>query len=258
MIDRAADSLAGQVAVVTGSSRGIGRAIALELARRGADVLIHAGHDARAAEEVAAEVQSLERQSEVLLCDLSEEDAQRQFVHRAWSWRGGVDIWVNNAGVDVLTGTARHWSFDRKLRALWRVDVTATITLSRLVGQRMKARGGGAIINIGWDQAERGMEGDSGELFAAVKGAVMAFSKSLACSLAPQVRVNCLAPGWIQTAWGQTASRVWQKRAKRESQLGRWGTPDDVAKAACFLASPAASYLTGQVLAVNGGFRPGS
>jgi 3-oxoacyl-[acyl-carrier protein] reductase len=106
---------------------------------------------------------------------------------------------------------------------------------------------------MGWDQAETGMEGDSGELFAAGKGAVMAFTKSLARSLAPQVRVNCLAPGWIRTAWGSEASAQWQQRAVREAPLARWGTPEDVAATALWLASPAASFITGQVIRVNGG-----
>jgi 3-oxoacyl-[acyl-carrier protein] reductase len=106
---------------------------------------------------------------------------------------------------------------------------------------------------MGWDQAEAGMEGDSGELFAAVKGAVMAFTRSLALSLAPEVRVNCLAPGWIRTAWGVGASEVWQERVRRETPLGRWGEPEDVAATARWLVSPAAAYLTGQVIRINGG-----
>ena len=87
----------------------------------------------------------------------------------------------------------------------------------------MKARGRGAIINIGWDQAEQGMAGDSGEMFAAIKGAVMAFTRSLAQSLAPQVRVNCLAPGWIETAWGEQASDYWQERADAASRCAAAG-----------------------------------
>ena len=117
----------------------------------------------------------------------------------------------------------------------------------------MKAAGGGAIVNLGWDQAEQGMAGDSGEMFAATKGAIMAFSRSLAKSLAPQVRVNCLAPGWIKTSWGEQASAYWQQRATRESLRGRWGLPEDVAAVARFLASPAADFITGQVIAVGGG-----
>ena len=85
----------------------------------------------------------------------------------------------------------------------------------------------------------------------------MAFSQSLAQSLAPRVRVNCLAPGWIKTAWGEQASDSWQQRAVREALLERWGTPQDVATAARFLVSPAAAFITGQVIPVNGGFRYG-
>src|SRR5262249_32399295 len=95
--------------------------------------------------------------------------------------------------------------------------------------------------------------GASGELFAATKGAVMAFTRSLALSLAPEVRVNALAPGWVKTAWGERAPDAWQRRAVREAPLARWGTPADAAGAACFLVGPDAAFLTGQVLRVNGG-----
>ena len=97
------------------------------------------------------------------------------------------------------------------------------------------------------------MDGDSGQLFAASKGAVMAFARSLAVSLAPEVRVNCIAPGWIRTAWGETASAAWQERVRRETPLGVWGLPEDVAAAAAWLASPAAAFMTGQTIRVNGG-----
>lgn len=248
-------NLAGQTAVVTGASSGIGRAIARELAAAGAAVLVHARQNCDGAEETAAQVRTFGGPAEVLLADLTQTAQQDTLVDRAWQWRAPIDIWVNNAGVDLLTSPSARWSFEEKLEALWRVDVAATIRLSRLVGRRMQAAGHGVIVNIGWDGAERGMAGDSGELFAASKGAVTAFSRSLAQSLAPQVRVNCVAPGWIKTAWGQQASASWQERGERESLLNRWGTPEDVARAVRFLVSPAASFLNGQVLEVNGGFR---
>jgi 3-oxoacyl-[acyl-carrier protein] reductase len=252
-----AESLQGATAVVTGSSSGIGRAIALELAAAGADVLVHARRSREAAGETARQVRALGGQSEVVLSDLREMVDQDAFVERAWQWRGRVDVWINNAGADVLTGKAARWSFERKLEELWRVDVIATMRLSRVAGTRMKAQGSGVILNQGWDQAAYGMAGDSGELFAASKGAIMAFTRSLAKSLAPEVRVNCLAPGWIRTAWGQRASEDWQRRAVGESLLRRWGTPEDVARVARFLASPDAAFITGQIVPVNGGFRGG-
>ena len=117
----------------------------------------------------------------------------------------------------------------------------------------MKQQGSGVVLTVGWDQAETGMEGDSGELFSATKGAVMAFSRSLALSLAPEVRVNVLAPGWIKTAWGDSAPEAWHDRVIRETPQRRWGTPEDVAAVARFLVSPQAEFLTGQVFRVNGG-----
>lgn len=249
----ATKELAGQVAVVTGSGSGIGRATALELAAAGAAVVLHARRNRAGAEEVAAAITRLGSQAEVMLVDLAEPRGQDELVARAWDWRGRVSIWVNNAGVDVLTGPGAGLSFEGKLDALWKVDVAATVRLSRQVGQRMKAVGSGLIVNIGWDGVDHGMAGDTAELFAAAKGAVMGFSRSLAQSLAPEVRVNCLAPGWIRTAWGSCASEYWQRRAERESLAGRWGTPEDVAAAVRMLASPGASFINGQTIAVNGG-----
>lgn len=247
--------LTGQTAVVTGASSGIGRAIALAFATAGADCLVHARSNHAGAEATAAEIRGLGRQAVTQLADLADPQAHEKLVDAAWQWQGAVDIWVNNAGVDVLTGELAQRSFEEKLSLLLAVDVTATVRLSRLVGKRMQERGHGVILNMGWDQAERGMAGDSGEMFSAVKGAVMTFSRSLARSLAPQVRVNCLAPGWIRTAWGETTSAAWKQRAMKESLLERWGTPEDVAEAACYLASPRASFITGETLSVSGGHR---
>jgi 3-oxoacyl-[acyl-carrier protein] reductase len=246
------DSLTGQTAVVTGSSSGIGRAIALELAGAGADVLVHAGHNREGAAEVAKEICKLGREAHIEFADLADIGLQDHLVASAWAWRP-IDIWINNAGADVLTGAAADWLFDEKLAVLWNVDVVATLRLSRQVGERMRARGRGTIVNIGWDQAETGMEGDSGQMFAAAKGAIMAATRSLAKSFAPSVRVNCVAPGWIRTRWGEEASAEWQERAKRESLRARWGEPDDIARTVRFLASPAADFINGQVIHVNGG-----
>jgi len=244
--------LAGLRALVTGSTGGIGRAIALQLAAAGADVVVH-GRRQSAAQEVSHQLEQAGIRSQVVLADLREPTDCDRLVQSAWKEWAGIDIWINNAGADILTGDAARWPFERKLQELLAVDLNATIRLSRDVGQRMKSQGRGVLLNMGWDQAEMGMEGDSGQLFGSVKAAVIAFSKSLALSLAPEVRVNCLAPGWIRTAWGTSASERWQERVRRETPLGRWGTPEDVAAAARWLVSPAAAFITGQVIRVNGG-----
>jgi 3-oxoacyl-[acyl-carrier protein] reductase len=231
--------LAGLNALVTGSTSGIGGAIAAAFIAAGASTITHGRQTLWGGRHVAADL------SIPAECD--------RLAEQAWGALDGLDVLVLNAGADTLTGDAAKWSFDQKLDALLAVDLKATMRLARNIGARMKARGRGSIITIGWDQAETGMEGDSGELFAAVKGAVMCFTRSLALSLAPEVRVNCVAPGWIRTAWGETASPAWQERVRRETPLGTWGLADDIAAAAAWLASPAAAFVTGQTIRVNGG-----
>ncbi len=252
-------TLGGKVAVVTGATSGIGRAIAVELGSRGAHICVHGRRQREANEVIKHILDTADNRFDVKtvaeLCDLADPENHETLVKRAWDWRGKVDIWINNAGVDVLTGPHAELSFDEKLQQLWQVDVLATLRLSRMVAARMQATGG-TIINIGWDQAECGMAGESGEMFAAVKGAVMAFTRSLARSAAPAVRVNCVAPGWIKTNWGDGASDYWERRAKGESLLGRWGAAVDVARVVAFLASADAAFLNGQTIAVNGGSQP--
>lgn len=246
-------SLTNRTAVVTGSSSGIGYAIALEFARAGADLVIHYSKSGLAAEKLATAIRSLGRRAEIVQADFSRSDSLDKFVESTWKVLGGINIWVNNAGADVLTGAAAEWDYEQKLQRLLDVDVRASMLLAKAAGQRMFANKGGAILTIGWDQADRGMEGNSGEMFAASKNAMMGFSRSLALSLAPHVRVNCIAPGWIKTAWGETASDSWQQRVLRETPLKRWGLPEDIARTARFLCSDDASYITGQVINVNGG-----
>ena len=234
---------------MTGASSGIGAAIAREFAAAGATLFLTCRSSADRLDEVCAEVAAAGR----FVGDLADADQRDRLLREADATLGTPEVWVNNAGVDLLTGPARRWDYDRKLAALLDVDVTATVALSRAVGAAMAERGGGVILNVGWDQSVTGMGGESGELFAAAKAAVTAFTKSLAVSLAPAVRVNCVAPGWIRTAWGETAPDEWQARVLDETPLRRWGTPEDVAGAARFLCSGSAGFLTGQVVNVNGG-----
>jgi 3-oxoacyl-[acyl-carrier protein] reductase len=251
--ERSNADLRGCRTVVLGSTSGIGRAVALALADAGADVIVHGRRSRRAADEVAAFVSKRGGRAAVFMADLADRAAGDRLVDDAWSCWGGLDAWLHLAGADTLTGAAAKLPFDAKLELLWSVDVVATIRLCRAVGRRMQAQGSGSILTMGWNLAETGMEGDSGELFAATKGAIIAFTRSLALSLAPTVRVNALAPGWIRTAWGQGAGKRWQDRVVAETPLGRWGTANDVAKVACFLVSGAAGFLTGQTVRVDGG-----
>ncbi len=249
------NELAGRTALVTGSTHGIGREVAVALAAAGARVAVH-GRSAEAAAEVAGLLARDDRHAGTFLADLADSPAVEQLIAEVGRRLPTLDTLVLVAGADVLTGPPAKWTFERKLEQLLRVDVVSTMLLARGLGRWMQDREGGSVVTIGWDQAATGMEGDSGELFAATKGAVMAFTKSLARSLAPKVRVNCVAPGWIRTSWGEGASDVWQSRAVRESMLGRWGTPADIAGVVHWLVSPQAAFVTGQVIPVNGGFRP--
>jgi 3-oxoacyl-[acyl-carrier protein] reductase len=241
-------------AVVLGSTSGIGRATALALAEAGAQVVVHGRRSIEAAHVVASECAQLsDGHSVVRMADLADRAAGDRFVEESWAAWGGVDAWLHLAGADTLTGPMARASFQAKLDHLWEVDVVSTMRLCRDVGQRMRDQGSGSIVTMGWDQAETGMAGDSGELFSATKGAVMAFTRSLALSLAPTVRVNGVAPGWVRTAWGEQASERWQRRALHETPLERWGTPEDVARVCRFLVGPDAAFVTGQIVRVNGG-----
>jgi 3-oxoacyl-[acyl-carrier protein] reductase len=134
------------------------------------------------------------------------------------------------------------------------VDLRGTILASWAAVKLMRAQtAGGVIINMSWDHVNFGMAGENPVLYSAVKGGIMSFSKSLAKDVAPQIRVNILAPGFIETSFGEEASEAWRREVVERTPLGRWGVPDDVAGAAVFLSSDAASFVTGQMLAVNGG-----
>lgn len=201
--------------LVTGSSSGIGRSIALAFAEAGAEVFVHGRDPGRIAETVAA-CREIGVHVHATQADLSLPGELDRLATETWVASGGLDVLVCNAGADVLTGVAAKGTFEEKLDVLLAVDLKATMRLARDVGARMKARGRGCILTLGWDQAETGMEGDSGQLFAAIKGAVACFTRSLALTLAPEVRVNCIAPGWIRTAWGETASECGRSECERK------------------------------------------
>ncbi|MEZ6136916.1 MAG: SDR family oxidoreductase [Pirellulaceae bacterium] len=252
-----------RVVVVTGSSSGIGQQTALEFASQSCAIVLHGRASLALLQSTAIELRRAGA-TDVLcvVADIADIAACRDLVQCAFAWRGHVDVWVNNAGVDVLTRDI-GLGFDARLRKLLDVDVSGTLRVSRLVTARWLldrrhqcAANQPCLVNMGWDQALLGMEGEAGQLFCTSKGAVMAFTQALAMSCGPHLRVNCVAPGWIKTAWGeQAASEYWETRATLESLQERWGTPQDVAKAIAWLCSPAAQFINGQILNVNGGRR---
>jgi 3-oxoacyl-[acyl-carrier protein] reductase len=234
---------------VTGASSGIGRAIAEAYAAEGAVVLLTHRASPERAREVA---EAIGERALVRQADLATRAACERLVAEAREELGRIDVWVNNAGADVLTGEAADWEWERKLDLLLAVDLKGTIACSYAVGETMRERGG-AIVNMSWDHATSGMAGENPQLFSAVKGGVLAFSKSLARSLAPAVRVNVLCPGWIETRFGEQADPGFRRSVAESTPLGRWGRPEDVAGAALYLASPESAFVTGQAINVNGG-----
>ena len=262
------DGFDSKIALVTGSSSGIGAATAVSLAKLGYRLIIHGRAHSDRLENVKVEIESLGSEVKTICCDFSDSTLLESFCHDSWALFGRIDVLINNAGGDVLTNEWATRSFADQLSYLLTTDVVATLMLSRCIGGKMldfhkssnsmpenSMPGYCSIVNIGWDQAEQGMAGDSGEMFATTKGAIMAMTRSLAQSLAPSVRVNCVAPGWIKTKWGEGASETWQTRGRDESLMDRWGDPQDVANAVSFLTSEDASFVSGQIIPVNGGFR---
>jgi len=248
--------------VVTGASSGIGRAVAIFAASSGAEsIVVHCHRNRAGADQTADEMRASDCTPQVLSCDLADASERANFVDRCFTTLTTIDAWIHCAGADVLTGEAADWSFDEKLRHLIDVDLIGSIATGRLVGSRLRDQASAdprrfpaSMVFIGWDQATCGMEGDAGQMFGPIKAGVEAFAKSLAQDLAPTVRVNTIAPGWIQTEWGKTTSGYWNDRALNQSLMHRWGTPQDVAAAAIFLATPTNDFITGQTLDLNGGW----
>ena len=239
---------------MTGASSGIGRAIAEAYAAEGAAVLLTHRDSPDRAREVADAIAADGGRALVRQADLATRATCERLVAEAREALGRVDVWVNNAGADVLTGESAAWDWERKLDLLLAVDLKGTIACSYAAGEVMRGQErGGTIINMSWDHVATGMAGENPQLFAAVKGGVLAFSKSLARALAPDVRVNVLCPGRIETSFGEQADREFHQSVADDTPLGRWGRPQDVASAAVYLASPEAAFITGQAININGG-----
>jgi 3-oxoacyl-[acyl-carrier protein] reductase len=245
--------LDARVAVVTGASSGIGRAIALALAAEGADVVVNYARSETRAREVADQILGTGRQALVVGADVSCPADVDRLVARTLDVFGAIHVWVNNAGADILTGEAATWSDEDKWDRVMAVDLKGTWLCARSAAAAIAKAGEGAIVNLSWDHALSGMGNPTGAIYAAAKGGILALSRCLAREFAPRVRVNVVAPGWIRTKWGEEADEATSGSVVRATPLARWGTPGDVASAVLFLASPQASFITGETIIVGGG-----
>ncbi|MBX5449956.1 SDR family NAD(P)-dependent oxidoreductase [Thermogemmatispora sp.] len=241
----------GRSVVITGAARGLGRALALAFAARGAKVLVHYAHSKVAAHELVSQIINQGGQALALQADLRSTAQVEQLIAQAHAALGSFDVWINNAGASANTTETRGLSEEERFERLLQVDVLGTWRCCRAALPFMKS--GSCILNIAWNHALDGASGFVSQVYATSKGAVIALSRCLARELAPRIRVNCIAPGWIENDWARSRSLGFRERVAERIPLGRWGQADDVVAAALFLASPAASFITGQVLIVDGG-----
>jgi 3-oxoacyl-[acyl-carrier protein] reductase len=242
-------SLANQVAVVTGAGRGIGRAIALRFADAGADI-VSLSRTAENSTRAADEVRALGRKAWAYAVDVADSKAVAAAAEKILTEAGRVDILVNNAGVtrDGLIMRMSEEDWDTVLNT----NLKGAFTLTRALSRAFIKQRSGRIINIA---SVIGLIGNAGQCnYAASKAALIGFTKSLARELASRgVTVNALAPGFIETDMTATFSEETRKEILAKIPLNCLGKPEDIAEAALFLASPAARYITGQVLTVDGG-----
>ncbi len=240
-----------RVALVTGAGRGIGRAIALKLAGAGWDVAVNYRTSAAGAEEIASNIIILGRRAIAVQADVADAQAVRAMVADVEDRLGPVSLLVNNAGLS-WTGLFQDTAYDA-WRRLFTVNVDGAYHCIQAVLPRMLHEKEGNIINV---TSIWGLHGASCEVaYAATKAALVGLTKSLAAELAPSgIRVNTVSPGVIDTDMNRCYSAETMGQLAEEVPLGRIGSAEEVAKAIYFLASEEASYITGQVLGVNGGF----
>jgi len=244
--------LAGKQVLVTGASSGIGAAIAVGCAREGADLAVTYRGNAAGANQTVESIRSLGRRAELFQVDIAQDDEVATLARGLRERLGRVDVWINNAGADILTGEGGRLSRLEKLERVLAVDLRGTIVASWAAVEALGERGG-VIINMSWDHVGQGMAGENPTLYAAAKGGIASFSRSLARSVAPRIRVNILAPGFIETAFGEQADEDWHRDVAERTPLRRWGVPEDLVGAAVYLASDESAFVTGQMIMVNGG-----
>ena len=244
--------LTNKTALVTGSSRGIGRAIALALAARGADVAVHFHASEEAAREVVVEIEAMGRKSVALGADARDFEAFSELFARAEAELGPLDILVNNAGMlkPAFLGLMSEKAWDETLD----IDLKAAFALSKKAARAMFGRKRGRIINV---SSQAGQTGEAmGAHYSAAKAGLLGLTKAAARELAPaNVTCNAIAPGFVETA--MTAGDNEKKRAAQLSlvPLKRLAQPEEIAALAVYLASDEAAYVTGQVFAIDGGLR---
>jgi 3-oxoacyl-[acyl-carrier protein] reductase len=238
-----------RVVVVTGSSRGIGRAIAQAFAREGCAVVVNAARSIAAARAVADAITAAGGRALAVQADVGDPPQARDLIARAVREYGRVDVLVNNAGIVDRAGL---WHIDEaRWSAMMAVHVTGPFFASRAAGEAMVRQRGGAIINIA---SMRGIDPGSGPLHYNVsKAAVLMLTKCLARDLAPHVRVNAIAPGYTETDFHADRTIAEREQITARVPLRRFGRPEEVARAAVFLASDGAAYMTGHTLVLSGG-----